>query len=244
MARLWIGTSGWVYKHWRKGVFYPGNLSQRDELGYYADVFDTVELNNSFYHLPKRATFAGWKGQTPSAFTFAVKASRYLTHMRKLQEPAEPLQRLITAARGLGPKLGPVLFQFPASWQSNPQRLSEFMQALGRYRSPRWAFEFRHKSWLREEIFETLAAGGAALCIPVAPGMPLELRKTTDWTYIRFHHGKAGVGYSGQELAVWSKRIRDFLDSGADVYAYFNNDSGGHAIRDAQRLRVMLAEEE
>jgi uncharacterized protein YecE (DUF72 family) len=235
-----IGTSGWVYRHWRHGVFYPARLPQKDELRFYAERFPTVELNNSFYNLPARSTFEGWRRQTPHDFLFAVKASRYLTHMKKLKDPEDPLKRFMDAARGLGDKLGPILFQFPASWQANLDRLEDFLDALRRYRGRLWAFEFRHRSWLCPDTYRLLERSKAALCLPVAPNVPLGTVLTADWTYIRFHHGKHGIGYSPQELGGWSRRIADFANAGADVYAYFNNDPGGHAIEDAQSLRRML----
>lgn len=235
-----IGTSGWVYKHWRRGVFYPKDLPQKDELNFYTQHFPTVELNNSFYNLPSRSTFRSWRQQTPGDFFFAVKASRFLTHMKKLKDPEDPLKRFMDAARGLGDKLGPILFQFPASWQVNLDRLAEFMTALKRYRGRRWAFEFRHKTWLSADTYKLLRKGDAALCLPVAPDVPLDAELTADWTYIRFHRGKRGTGYSSQELSAWADRIKGFARQGADVYAYFNNDPGGHAIEDARRLRDML----
>jgi uncharacterized protein YecE (DUF72 family) len=235
-----IGTSGWVYKHWRRGVFYPPKLPQKNELAFYAEHFPTVELNNSFYNLPSRATFQSWRRQTPPEFFFAVKASRYLTHMKKLRDPEEPLKHFMDSARGLGDKLGPVLFQFPASWPANLDRLEDFLAALNAYRGRRWTFEFRHKSWLTPDTYRLLKSSNAALCLPVAPDVPLAVQLTADWTYIRFHRGKHGTGYSPQELSAWSRRIRDFVRDGVDTYAYFNNDAGGHAIEDAFRLRAML----
>lgn len=236
---LLIGTSGWVYKHWT-GIFYPKDMLGSEQLGFYAEHFPTVEINYSFYRLPEKSEFETWRKETPAGFHFAVKASRYITHMKKLKDPKEPLERLMTRAEGLEGKLGPILFQFPASWHKNTERLSDFLKALKAYPRHRWAFEFRHDSWLCEEIFHLLEEAKAALCIPIHPDMPCEVRLTAKWSYFRFHAGRYGVGFSNKELKEWSKRIEDFLRGGANVYAYFNNDAQGHALRDAECLRQIL----
>ncbi len=236
---LWVGTSGWVYRHWN-GLFYPQGLPGNQQLAYYSERFQTVEINYSFYHLPERSVFEAWRAGSPPDFLFAVKASRYLTHMKKLKEPEEPLQRLLERATGLGSKLGPILFQFPHQWRVNLDRLSAFLAALQAFPGHRYAFEFRHTSWLVEDVYALLNDAGAALCLPVHPEVPLDVRLTAPWTYIRFHGGRYGVGYSDEELDEWAAHIRGFRGSGADVYAYFNNDWGGHAIWDANRLLERL----
>jgi len=236
---IWIGTSGWVYKHW-KGIFYPDKLPAAEQLPFYAEHFSTVEVNFSFYRLPERSVFEAWRAHTPAGFLFAVKGSRFLTHVKRLKDPEEPLQRLMDRARGLEEKLGPILFQFPHTWAVHLERLDYFLNVLRRYRPQRYAFEFRHESWLTEEVYRLLERAGAALCIPVSPGMPLAIRLTAPWTYIRMHQGEHDVGYDDDELAAWAKRIRKFRGQGADVYAYFNNDFEGYAIRNAERLRTML----
>jgi uncharacterized protein YecE (DUF72 family) len=239
MARALIGTSGWVYKHWM-GVFYPPKMPGNDQLLFYAERFPTVEVNFSFYRLPERSTFVSWRKRTPKDFCFAVKGSRFLTHIKRLDEPEEALERFVQRAEGLGPKLGPILFQFPASWPIHLESLEPFLEALQAYRERRFAFEFRHQSWLAPEVYRLLERSNAALCLPVHPSMPIDVRLTADWAYVRMHTGKRSVGYSGQELAAWKRRIQKFLRQGADVYVYFNNDPEGHAVRDAQRLRAML----
>ncbi len=176
----------------------------------------------------------------PKIFLFAVKGSRYLTHMKKLNDPEEPLERLMDRASGLKEKLGPILFQFPATWPVHTERLEPFVKLLKAYRRQHFAFEFRDKSWLSKEVFELLESVDAALCIPVAPGMPCDVRLTAKWSYIRFHHGKYGVGFGPKELSLWARRIRGFVKEGADVFTYFNNDAKGYAIRDARRLGEML----
>lgn len=239
---VWIGTSGWVYKHWQ-GLFYPSTLPAAQHLPFYATHFPTVEVNFSFYRLPERSVFEAWRRQTPEGFLFAVKGSRYLTHMKKLKEPHEPLSRLIHRVHGLGEKLGPVLWQFPRTWPVHLERLQPFLDLLREYPGQRFACEFRHHSWLHPQVYARLAHAGAALCLPVGPGIPLESRLTAPWTCLRFHHGRQSIGYGAKELHTWATAIQKFLDQGADVYAYFNNDSAGHAIRDAHRLRHVLGRE-
>src|SRR5579884_2040843 len=161
---LRIGTSGWINKHW-KGIFYPDRMPGADQLAFYAERYDTVEINYSYYRLPERSVFENWRRQTPEGFHFAVKASRFLTHMKKLKDPKEPLERLMERAGGLEEKLGPILCQFPATWRRNTERLSEFLKEASRFAGCRWAFEFRHESWLVREVFELLQDAGAALVI-------------------------------------------------------------------------------
>lgn len=235
--RLFVGTSGWSYKHW-VGVFYPPQLPPARYLPHYAGHFDTVEINYSFYRLPSHEAFVTWRQETPAGFVFAVKASRYLTHMRKLKEPAEPLRRLLEAAGGLGDKLGPLLFQFPAQWRKNLPRLEGLLAILPPGR--RCAFEFRHPSWLGEDVYAALARHGCALCIPDHPALPRALRLTADFTYLRFHAGRYIADYSAAELALWAGRLRGFLAAGADVYAYFNNDVAGYAVQNAAALKSLL----
>ncbi len=241
MAELWIGTSGWVYKHWM-GVFYPSKMPGQDLLPFYAQHYPTVEINFSYYKLPERETFESWRRQSPESFLFAVKASRYLTHMKKLNEPEEPVERLMHRAGGLEQKLGPILFQFPRWWSLNLERLRTFMDVLTRYPGHRWAFEFRQESWLVDQVFDVLAAHDAALCLPVGWGIPLKVCRTASWTYLRFHGGEHTPNFPDEELRPWAGRIQTYLADGADVYAYFNNDVGGHALRDSERLRAMLSE--
>jgi uncharacterized protein YecE (DUF72 family) len=239
-----IGTSGWSYKHWENGYFYPPKQPAKEHLPFYAQHFSTVEINYSYYQLPPRSRFEAWRRDSPPGFVFAVKASRYLTHMKKLKNPEEPLQRLLQQAGGLGEKLGPVLFQFPRSWAVQLDRLTEFLQALNQHPPHRYAFEFRHTSWLSADVYARLRASNAALCLPVGWGIPLDVQVTADWTYIRFHGGERGIGFEDEELAPWATRIRSWRDQGIDSYGYFNNDTVWHgrpaAIDDARRLREMI----
>ena len=239
MGKLQIGTSGWVYKHWM-GIFYPLHLPSNQQLSFYAQNFSTVEINFSFYRLPERSVFEGWREQTPSGFLFAVKGSRYLTHMKKLKDPQEPLSRLMERVEGLQEKLGPILFQFPHTWHLNLERLQPFLELLQTYPQQRFTFEFRHSSWLIPQVYKLLENAGVALCLPVSPTVPLDVRLTAPWTYIRMHTGQYGVGYSDEELSIWANRIRLFLQQETDVYIYFNNDPDGYAIHDAQHLCRLL----
>ncbi|MBW3622577.1 MAG: DUF72 domain-containing protein [Armatimonadetes bacterium] len=236
---LEVGTSGWVYKHWM-GLFYPQKMKGEQQLSFYTQHFDTVEVNYSFYHLPERSVFENWRRQTPKGFLFAVKGSRFLTHMKKLKDPEEPLERLMERAAGLGEKLGPILFQFPHFWPLHLERLVPFLELLKAWPDQRFTFEFRHQSWLIPRVYESLENAGAALCLPVSPHVPIDIRLTAPWTYLRFHGGNHGTGYTDDELRWWADRIREFMGQGADVYTYFNNDPEGHAIYDGKQLRYFL----
>jgi uncharacterized protein YecE (DUF72 family) len=246
MARVWIGTSGWSYKHWENGKFYPPKTPAAEFLPFFATRFSTVEINYSYYQLPPRKTFEAWRRRAPEAFLFAVKASRYLTHMKKLKDPAEPLERLLHNARGLGTAFGPVLFQFPRRWDVDLVRLREFLQALRAHPPHRYAFEFRHQSWLTADVYACLREHNAALCLPIGWGLPLDVQLTADWTYVRFHGGERSHFFEDDELTPWAKRIRDWRDDGFDSYSYFNNDTLWQgrpaAIDNARRLREMIGD--
>jgi uncharacterized protein YecE (DUF72 family) len=244
-ARALIGTSGWSYKHWERGMFYPAELAAAEYLPFYAQHFPTVEINYSYYQLPPRKTFATWRQRSPDGFVFAVKASRYLTHMKKLREPDEPLQRLLDHAGGLEEKLGPILFQFPRQWRVNLPRLTDFLAALEKQPQHRYAFEFRHQTWLCPEVYALLRSAGTALCLPIGWGIPLDVQLTADWTYLRFHGGEHGIAFSDDELKPWAKRIRGWLKDGVDSYSYFNNDTiedaRAPAIDNARRLQELVS---
>jgi uncharacterized protein YecE (DUF72 family) len=234
-----VGCSGWLYPHWR-GDFYPKGMPASGWLAHYAGAFDTVELNNSFYRLPEGKRFAAWRRQTPEGFLFAVKASRYLTHMKKLKDPRPPLRLFFSRVRNLRSKLGPVLYQLPPRWKPDAGRLAAFLDALPRRQ--RHALEFRDPRWYREDILSMLERRRAALCIHDMRGSESPRRTTAPFVYMRFHG--AGARYGGRYPAGALRKeagwIRERLDSGLDVYAYFNNDSGGHAPRDADRLRNLV----
>lgn len=238
MTSLHIGTSGWNYNHWR-GVFYPEELPQSKWLGYYSSHFDTVEVNNSFYRLPEKKTFEGWRGQTPDGFAFSVKASRFLTHIKRLKEPEEPLARLMDHAEGLGDKLNIVLYQFPPNWRLDIDRLEHFLSLLPA--SPRSAFEFRDDRWQCDAVWSLLSKHRVAYCVMDSPGLPLHLKTTCGYSYIRMHSGGEDTegSYTTEHLREWATRIKDLLKQG-DVYVYFNNDNKGFAIRNALELRELL----
>jgi uncharacterized protein YecE (DUF72 family) len=243
-GKVLIGTSGWSYKHWENGIFYPPGLSGPAQLAFYAKHFPTVEINYSYYQLPSRSTFELWRRKSPADFVFAVKASRYLTHMKKLKDPEEPLARLLEHASGLGRKLGPVLFQFPRQWKVNLERLAHFLEALDAHPKHRYAFEFRHKTWLTAEVYGLLRARGAALCLPIGWGIPLDVQLTADWTYLRFHGGEHSIAFTDAELQPWAERLRAWRADGFDSYSYFNNDTVENgrapAIDNARRLRELV----
>jgi uncharacterized protein YecE (DUF72 family) len=252
-GRIWIGCSGWLYRGW-KGRFYPDGLPVSSWLEYYADRFPTVELNNSFYRLPERRTFGAWGRATPHEFVFAVKASRYLTHLKRLIAPHDPVARLLTRAYGLGPRLGPLLYQLPPTMRYDSDRLDGFLMALRRVPArvtltraavhagvpspPRHVIEFRDASWYRPDVFDRLAVAGVALCLhdksegrylgdPVGP-----------FVYVRFHgtSGSYAGSYADGRLAEWAERITRWSRQGRNVFAYFNNDPDAAAPRNALTL--------
>jgi uncharacterized protein YecE (DUF72 family) len=238
-AEIRIGCSGWQYAHWR-GDFYPHELAQDRWFEHYAERFDSVELNNSFYRLPEADVFAAWGRRAPRGFVMAVKASRYLTHVRRLREPAEPLDRLWRRARRLGDHLGPMLYQLPPRWHRNIERLDAFANAAPE--DPLQAVEFRDPDWYHAETYATLERAGMTLCLHDMPGSVSPRQPVGPFVYVRFHgSGQTyGGGYRGQELAAWADRLVGWAVAGRACYAYFNNDIGGHAFRDAARLREMV----
>jgi uncharacterized protein YecE (DUF72 family) len=239
MTEIRIGTSGYVYPHWRKGVFYPTGLPARQELAYYSERFRTVELNNSFYRLPTPEMFVRWRDNTPSDFDFAVKASRYITHIKRLRNVADEIALFMERASLLGAKLGPVLFQLPPTQQIDTARLRDFLALLGP--EHRWVVEFRHPSWHTADTYQLLAEQGVALCIPVGGGLEPDRITTAPFTYIRMHRGREPAGgFTGDELGLWAARIRRLATAGKQVYIYFNNDWEGFALRDASTLKKLL----
>jgi uncharacterized protein YecE (DUF72 family) len=235
-----IGCSGWSYPHWR-GVVYPARLPERGWLEHYATLFDTVEVNATFYRLQRPETVAAWAGRVPPGFLFAVKASRYLTHVRRLGDLGPGLGRFAASIEPLvsPAKLGPILWQLPETFHRDDVRLAE---ALGRLPPGRHAFEFRHASWFDPAVYELLRAHGAALVIADHPKRPFqELELTARWTYVRFHHGRRGRrgNYSERELDEWAERIRVWRQQ-VEVFAYFNNDQEGFAVRNALVLAGTL----
>jgi uncharacterized protein YecE (DUF72 family) len=236
---LRIGTSGWHYKHWL-GNFYPEKLPHARMLPYYLQFFDTVEINNSFYMLPKFETMRTWAAAVPQDFQFAVKGSRFLTHNKKLKEPQNALDNFLPRAEELGEKLGPILFQLPPKWRKNTERLSEFLDALPR--SHRYTFEFREPSWLSDDVYAILRKHNAAFCIYELAGFVTPEVITADWIYIRLHGpgNKYQGSYSKKSLTAWAKKIAQWQNDGQSVYVYFDNDQAGYAAFNALELKRLL----
>lgn len=236
---IYVGTSGWIYRHWGGGVFYPPGLKQKDWLRYYSGNFNTVEINFTFYRLPEESAFAEWAASVPSGFIFSVKANRFITHMKKLKETEQPMERLLSRAARLGQHLGPILFQFPSRWQANLDRLRELLSYLDQQKiapgiSP--AFEFRNQSWLVPEVFSAIEDAGGTVCLVDWGEFVVEGPDIGPFAYIRRHGPKYGYSYSTEDLARDADLICRLAEKGKTVYVYFNNDAAGAAVRDARRL--------
>jgi uncharacterized protein YecE (DUF72 family) len=237
---LLIGTSGWQYRSWRD-AFYPAKLAQAGWLEHYAARFRTVEVNNAFYRLPEARTFAEWARRTPDDFVVAVKMSRYLTHVRRLREPAEPVGLFLSRARHLGTKLGPVLLQLPPNLRADLPALAATLRCFPS--DVRVAVEPRHETWFGDELVHLLGEHGAALCLADSTRTRTTVRRTADWAYLRLHEGRATPHpcYGRAALASWAERLADAWGPKADAFAFFNNDERGCAVRDAAVLgRVAL----
>lgn len=239
-AQIHVGTSGWHYRHWR-GVFYPDHLPVRDWLSFYAGRFSTVEVNRSFYALPKTQTLEEWCKRTDERFLFAVKAPRSITHYKKLKHCTEQIDTLMGTLDTLGARLGPVLFQLPPRWRCNVRRLAGFLKALPR--GYRFVFEFRDPSWHTSEVFELLADNETGLCIYDLAGQTSPLLATTNFVYVRLH-GPARA-YTGQyhpsTLRGWISKARGWQRKGKDVYIFFDNASDGGAVKNALRMCSFIA---
>ena len=234
-----IGTSGYQYDHWKE-IFYPADLPRSEWFSFYARHFDTVEINNTFYRLPAPHVFDAWRKAAPADWWYAVKFSSYGTHRKRLKDPEQPIDLFSSRAKRLRSTLGPILVQLPPRWSVNLERLKAFVVALPR--AQRWAIEFRDPSWLCEAVFECLAARNVALCLhDMIADHPRTL--TADFTYLRFHGRRYHGSYSTQVLTAQAREIRKFLANGLDVYAYFNNDVGGHALRNALDLKRYVSQE-
>ena len=235
---LLVGTSGWQYRHWRD-VLYPPDVPQKRWLEHYAHRYATVENDGTFYRLPARETFSDWQARTPDDFVMAIKASRYLTHIRRLRDPAEPVGRLMSSAAGLGRRLGPVLLQLPPNLTADPPRLDACLAEFAKVKTGvpvHVAVEPRHPSWWTDQTRDVLAAHSAALCWADRRGRPVTpLWQTAGWGYLRFHEGAAEPWprYGTSALRSWLDRITAAWPAGAPVYAYFNNDQHGAAIADS-----------
>ena len=235
-----IGTSGWSYAHWR-GPFYPPGLPHPAQLAFYAGCFRSVEINSTFYRLPERKMLKAWHDTVPGDFVFAVKASRFITHMKKLKAPARTLSRFVTRIETLGDKLGPVLFQLPPRWHCNPGRLKSFLPLLSR--TFRYAFEFRDRTWFVPEVYDLLAAHNSAFCLYELGGFRSPSIVTSRLVYVRLHGPDAPYRgcYDARTLARWAKKIKAWSAEGRSVCCYFDNDHLGYAATNALELSRLTA---
>ena len=235
-SKIYIGTSGYQYDHW-KGDFYPEDLPVKDWFEHYAKYFDTVEINNTFYRMADAATFADWKQAAPANFCYAIKYSRFGTHRKKLKDPEGHVNYFLERVVNLKEKLGPVLVQLPPKWKRNYQRLEEFLEETPR--DVRWAIEIRDPDWFSEEFYHLLRKYNSPLVFhDMIKDHPREI--TADWIYLRFHGQNYSGSYTEEELQKIAEDIREYKGMGKDVFVYFNNDLGGHAIRNALTLKEML----
>jgi len=237
LANCRIGTSGWIYPHWKE-VFYPSQVPQSRWLEFYATHFDTVEVNATFYRLPKARTFENWHERTPENFLWAIKANKYITHTKRLKDSKEPLERLYEGLKGLKKKVGPILFQLPPGLSFEPDLFRQFSKNLNT--SYRHVFEIRHPSWVHEHVFEILRENNVAFCLSDTAGRyPYHEVLTADFLYIRLHGSKKlyASKYTEKELQAWAEKIKDW---NMETYLYFDNDYQGYAIENARRLREIL----
>jgi uncharacterized protein YecE (DUF72 family) len=240
-SQIRIGCSGWQYRHWRE-IFYPKGLPQSRWFAFYAEHFDTVEINSSFYHLPKASTFEKWREQAPPGFCYAVKANRFITQAKKLLDCEEPMERMMAATRHLAGRLGPMLYQLPPSMGVNLERLESFLRLLPSDVTS--VFEFRNKNWYVPQTFELLDRHGVGFCVHDMKGSATERIAVGSAAYVRFHGGagKYWGRYSDERLLDWADWIVGQAESGRSVWCYFNNDIHGHAIDDAQTLKSMVGQ--
>jgi uncharacterized protein YecE (DUF72 family) len=232
-----VGTSGWHYRHWR-GPFYPETLPANQMLPFYAQRFQTVELNTTFYRLPPSNAPAEWSRRTSDEFCFAAKGSRFITHMKKLRDPEPALERYFDHLRGLGKKLGPIVFQLPPQWPLDVERLAGFLSVLPRRRQ--YAFEFRNPTWNVTAVYDLLERYNVAYCVFDLAGFQSPLEVTADFTYVRLHGpgGKYQGSYDDRTLRQWAATLKRWRL--ASAYVYFDNDEAGYATKNAQRLRDLL----
>ena len=237
--QCYVGTSGWHYEHWRDR-FYPEGLSKGEWLKFYASHFNTVELNSSFYRLPSESAFAVWYNSSPANFTFAVKVSRFITHIKRLKDTEEAVNKFTNRARILREKLGPLLYQLPPNMHRNDKVLDSFLSILPR--EMKHVFEFRHQSWLEEEVFQILRKYNAGFCVFDMSSASCPVVATADFAYVRFH-GSTGLYfscYSDEELADWTRKLTSLASNLETIYIYFNNDAEAFAVRNAMTLRGYL----
>lgn len=233
--KIFIGTSGWSYGHW-EGIFYPEDLKQNEKLVYYAQYFDTVEINSSFYHLHRPATYANWYKKTPKDFLFAVKGSRFISHVKKMNQPQEPLKNFFDSIKPLKEKQGPILWQFPPNFKLNLERLKNFIKFLNK--KYKYTFEFRHESWFCQEVYNLFKKHNISLCLASTPSYPYEEVITANFVYCRLHGSKSlyASKYTPSELKEWAKKIKKWKKT---CYIYFDNDAQGYAVENALELKKL-----
>ena len=236
--KLHIGTSGWNYNHW-KGTFYPEDLPAKQWQSYYMERFHTVEVNNTFYKLPEETTFQKWRTEAPEGFIYALKASRYITHMKKLKDPEQPVGNFLDHATNLGDTMGPLLFQLPPRWKLNIDRLQTFLTALPK--GYRFAFEFRDDTWWDERVYDLLRRHNAAFCLFDLEGRQTPVVLTADFVYVRLHgpEGAYQGKYSDTTLSEWAEYFKEWIKQNLEVYCYFDNDEKGYAAHNALRLKEL-----
>jgi uncharacterized protein YecE (DUF72 family) len=239
-GKIHVGTSGWHYEHW-KGPFYPDDCPKKDFLLIYVKHFQTTEINNTFYQLPKKKTLSAWERQVPDDFIFSVKASRYITHMKKLKDGDRTVPPLLQGIGAIGSKLGPILFQLPPRWKCNPSRLEAFLRGLPE--NFRYAFEFRDPSWFDPRVYDILTEHNAAFCMYELAGRLSPKKITAPFIYVRLHgpEGAYQGQYSTEALSGWAGAFSTWSSQGKDVFCYFDNDEAGYAAQDALKLKKMLS---
>ena len=234
-----IGTSGWHYSDWA-GLFYPAGLPKSKWFEYYAKDFDTVEINNTFYQLPKQQTFINWRKQAPKNFLFTVKANRFITHIKRLKDPEEPLERFFERVKLLKANLGPILYQLPPSMHKDLDRLESFIKSLPKRRLS--VFEFRHQSWFSDDTYELLNKLHVGFCVHDLVGVPTPRVITGSLIYVRFHGptGRYQGNYTKTMLKEWAEWIKEHIKEVRSIYAYFNNDIHAYAVYNAKTLKKQL----
>lgn len=240
-GRCLIGTSGWQYEHWR-GTFYPLGLAKARWFNYYSQLFDTVEINSTFYHLPKENTAIKWRDAAPSGFVYSVKASRFITHFRRLKDPVPGLTAFFERILGLGDRQGPILFQLPPRFARDAGLLAAFLQVLPSH--GRHVFEFRDPAWFKEDVYDLLSRHSAGFCVYELGQTRSPVLTTTNFAYVRLHgpSKRYGGDYDPDELSLWAKRMLSWSGQNLDAYCYFDNDEAGYAAKNAAQLKRMLQE--
>lgn len=239
-GKIFIGTSGYSYRHW-KVIFYPKNLSSDRWLEYYVRYFKTVELNVTFYQLPQKSVFKSWYKRTPKNFLFVCKGNRFITHVKKLKGTKEAVKLFFNRVLLLKEKLGLILWQLPPGWKVNLNRLEDFLKIISKYKI-RQAFEFRNETWFCDEVFKILKKYKVSLVIADSSQYPLVEKIISSFVYLRFHGGQIlyGSEYSFKELKFWAKKIKQWINKGLDVFIYFNNDAQGFAVKNTKQLKKIL----